>query len=113
MIGSYIMKISFILLALVLSLIMFKGYSYGEEAPPQQDPVEKLEEEQREVYGDPDEEMERYYESIRMRDINRDADYLLKDHPLQEEPLQEDPIPDNPIPDNPIPERPLDEELMR
>ena len=107
------MKISFIFPALVLSLIMFNGYSYGEEAFPQQDPIEKLEEEQREVYGDPDEEVEQYYDAIRMRDANRDAGYLLKDHPLQEKPLQEDPIPNNPLQEDPVPNNPLQEELVR
>ena len=87
---------------------MFKGDSYGEE-----DPIEELREERREVYGDPEEERDQYYKDIHMPDINKGGDYLLKDHPLQEEPLEENPIPDNPLEENPIPNNPLEENLVR
>lgn len=48
--------------------------------------------EQAETYRSRAEDEDAYYEAIAPKDMERDHDYLLKDHPLQEAPLPDKPV---------------------
>lgn len=86
---------------LILGLLLFAGSGYAtfqnwqsdafEEKSPRKEVKERPNNEalelEREIREDPSINEESYYEAIAPKDMERDHNYLLENHPLQEDPL--------------------------